>query len=62
VETSASARMAAMTSTGGTGSVQGWSTMKAMGSMISVEAVSWPVAVTRGEIPLKRLPKEAAKP
>ena len=32
------------------------------GRMISVEDVSWPVAVTRGEMPLKRLAKEAAKP
>jgi hypothetical protein len=50
--------MAAQTGGAGIANVQGWSTNIAIGKSISADAVTWPVAVWIGPMPicLKRRP------
>ena len=50
-----------MTSPDGSASCHGRSTISAAGSISSVEAVNWPVAVVVAGRPAKRLPNVAAK-
>ena len=45
-----------MAGSGGRASCQGESRLSETGSISSVEAVSWPAAMTGGAVPRKRLP------